>query len=149
MQLAVNFGSRQGAIRAWPLECGAHGYAEIYDSVFAPWRADSFALLEIGLHTPSTHGGTPTDAPSLRLCGEYFPRARLYGFDIKDFRHVSLPRARILRGDQGSPVDIAACNACWLMILLQSLSMMDPTDRLTSRAILPPCSRISSRAGCM
>jgi hypothetical protein len=108
MQLADHFGSDKGSIRAWSLEYGAHGYAEIYDSVFTPWCADSFALLEIGLHTPSTHGGMPTDAPSLRLWGEYFPRARFYGFDINDFRHVSLPRARILRGDQGSPVDIAA-----------------------------------------
>jgi hypothetical protein len=108
MELADHFGSDKGSNKAWSLEYCAHGYAEIYDLLFARWRADCFALLEIGLHTPSTHGGVPTDAPSLRLWGEYFPRARLYGFDINDFRHVSVPRARILCGDQGSSVDIAA-----------------------------------------
>jgi hypothetical protein len=108
MELADHFCSDKGSLTAWSLEYCAHGYAEIYDTLFTPWRADCFALLEIGLHTPSRHGGIPTDAPSLRLWGEYFPRARFYGFDINDFRHVSVPRARILRGDQGSQADIAA-----------------------------------------
>ena len=37
---------------------------------------------------------------------EYFPHASITGFDIDDFSSVRLPRARIVRGDQGNPHDL-------------------------------------------
>lgn len=37
---------------------------------------------------------------------DYFPKAKVYGFDIDDFSRVRLPRTQIFRGDQGSVEDL-------------------------------------------
>ena len=48
-----------------------HAYTPVYDFLFAPMRHRPLALAEIGI----------LDAAGLRTFREYFPKARLYGFE--------------------------------------------------------------------
>ena len=89
----------------------AHAFAYIYDCYFSYLRKQPFDFLEIGLlrhdvqikRTQDAHD----DAPSLKMWREYFERARIVGFDIKDFSAVaSMPDVTILRGDMGNPADL-------------------------------------------
>ena len=79
-----------------------HCYALEYHRLFEPFRADRFALLEIGLDNSKP----PADAPSLRVWREYFPNAVLYGYDIEDFSFFLERETVIFRGDQGSRDDL-------------------------------------------
>jgi hypothetical protein len=99
--LANRYGSDKGD-RAH----GRHCYAEIYDSLFCSKRLEPIAFLEIGLLHPFDTDGPATRAPSLQMWREYFPRARLFGFDINDFSMVALPNCTIFRGDMGSREDL-------------------------------------------
>ena len=92
---------------------GRHRYAEIYDRLFSSKRLEPIAFLEIGLLHPFDTKGVATRAPSLQMWREYFPRARLVGFDINDFSMVALPNCTIFRGDMGSREDLRrmACSA--------------------------------------
>jgi hypothetical protein len=83
-----------------------HCYAIPYHDLFAAYRGEAFALLEIGLDDPSKETGRPHDAPSLRVWREYFPRARLYGYDINDFSRFEQEGTTTFRGDQGSRADL-------------------------------------------
>src|SRR5262249_33025892 len=85
---------------------GRHCYAEIYDRFFCSKRFKPIAFLEIGLLHPFDTDGAATRAPSLQMWREYFPRARLFGFDINDFSMVALPNCTIFRGDMGSREDL-------------------------------------------
>jgi hypothetical protein len=85
---------------------GRHCYTEIYDRLFRSKRLEPVVLLEIGLLHPFDADGTATRAPSLQMWREYFPRARLFGFDINDFSKVALPNCTIFRGDMGSREDV-------------------------------------------
>ena len=66
-ELADRYGSDKGMRTAYSLTFCAHGYAEVYDRVFSAHRNRAMSILEIGLHTPSTYEGIPSDAPSLRM----------------------------------------------------------------------------------
>src|SRR5207344_2934834 len=44
--------------------------------------------------------------PSLSMWLDYFPHAKVYGFDLDDFSSVKLPRVNIFRGDQGNVEDL-------------------------------------------
>jgi hypothetical protein len=83
-----------------------HCYAIEYHQLFAPLRDERFALLEIGLDDASKNNGKPLDAPSLRVWREYFPKARLYGYDINDFTIFEQERTVTFQGDQGSRQDL-------------------------------------------
>jgi hypothetical protein len=70
--------------------------------LFCSKRLEPIAFLEIGLLHPFDTDGVATRAPSLQMWREYFPHARLFGFDINDFSMVALPNCTIFRGDMGS-----------------------------------------------
>lgn len=76
-------------------------YTVHYDRLFSSFRDRSINILEIGLGPREL-----STCPSLKMWGEYFPKATIYGFDIQDFSDVNLPRTHILQGDQGKPVDL-------------------------------------------
>ena len=84
---------------------GRHYYTRIYHQLFAPLRHRPITLLEIGLRHPSEHRNAAT--PSLRMWRDYFPYARLIGFDIDDFSSISLSNCRILQGDMSSREDLS------------------------------------------
>jgi hypothetical protein len=67
---------------------------------------------------------------------EYFPRARLFGFDINDFSMVALPNCTIFRGDMGSREDLrrmARSVATPFDIIVEDGSHAPITSRLLSR----------------
>jgi len=83
-----------------------HCYAIAYHEFFAPFRTAEFSLLEIGLQNGSGDE-RPVDAPSLRVWREFFPRARIVGYDINDFNAFSQEGTATVRGDQSSREDLA------------------------------------------
>jgi hypothetical protein len=99
--LANRYGSDKGD--KWH---GCHGYAEIYDRLFNARRRAPLACLEIGLLHPFDTEGAATRAPSLQMWREYFPNARLFGFDINDFSKVAIPNCTIFKGDMGARADL-------------------------------------------
>src|SRR5689334_17362159 len=74
-QLANKYGTDKGN-RLF----GRHYYTRIYHRILAQLRCRPITLLEIGLRHPSEAGGPR--APSLQMWRQYFPTARLIGFDI-------------------------------------------------------------------
>lgn len=68
-----------------------HGYLPHYERLFAPFRFESFDMLEIGVF-----GGA-----SIRMWHEYFPAARIIGLDLNDVAlGHDLPRYTFVQGDQ-------------------------------------------------
>lgn len=108
--LADKFGSDKGTLSE------AHGYTRVYSRLFEKLKDRTIVLLEIGLHRFEVdrrrvgYGeGKPAmshKAPSLQMWHEFFPRAKIFGFDIDDFSAVSIDRCTILRGDVASPDDL-------------------------------------------
>jgi hypothetical protein len=80
-----------------------HYYTRIYHELFAHLRDQQITLLEIGLRRLDYRAGTP----SLSMWRDYFPHARLIGFDIADFTSVSLSNCHILQGDMSSRDDLS------------------------------------------
>src|SRR5262249_8367939 len=99
-RLANEYGSDKGN-RVF----GRHYYTRIYHRILAHLRHEPITLLEIGLRHLFDHR-VPL-APSLRMWRDYFPAARLIGFDIDDFSGMSLPNCRILQGDMSSREDLS------------------------------------------
>jgi hypothetical protein len=97
----------------------AHMYTRIYERFFEKIRNKDIAILEIGLCRSdadqrrmqcAAEGETTSAAsraPSLEMWRTYFPKARLFGFDIDDFSKVKIDRCRIIRGDMSSRDDLA------------------------------------------
>jgi hypothetical protein len=98
-RLANKYGSDKGN-RAF----GRHYYTRIYDQLFRPFRDRPIALLEIGLRHPFENRCSV--APSLHMWRDYFPYARLVGFDIEDFTSMSLFNCFIVQGDMSSREDL-------------------------------------------
>jgi len=96
-KLADKHGSDKGTEHA-----RKHNYTRIYDKLFKPLLEKEISILEIGLQ----YDPERKDCPSLAMWSEYFPKARIYGFDIKDFSFVKLPRTRIFQGNQGKKEDL-------------------------------------------
>jgi predicted O-methyltransferase YrrM len=72
-----------------------HGYCEFYERHFAPMREEARAVLEIGVATGA----------SIRTWLEYFPNARVVGFDCDP--HVSFDRrVSFYTGDQADRADL-------------------------------------------
>jgi hypothetical protein len=82
--LAAVYGSDKGAI--------SHGYVDHYERMFGPLRRRARKVLEIGIYRGA----------SLQMWRDYFPRAEVYGVDIKE---IEVPGSRIhtLVGDQSDP----------------------------------------------
>lgn len=80
--LADRFGSDKGSSK--------HRYTELYHMLFHPYRTRKINFLEMGLliggpeHGHSADRET-TDAPSVRMWLEYFPKAHIHGLDVSDF----------------------------------------------------------------
>jgi hypothetical protein len=87
-----------------------HFYTRIYDDIFRSKAKDIKNILEIGLlcHLDQKQiGGTFFNAaPSLNMWASFFPNAKIYGFDLKDFSQTSIPRTKIFRGDQSNREDL-------------------------------------------
>ena len=110
--LADKFGSDKGTLSE------AHGYTRVYSRLFEKFRDRKIILLEIGLHRfdvdrrrdgaaqGETKPAIARKAPSLEMWRSYFPRGKIFGFDIDDFSTVSIDRCTILRGDMASPDDL-------------------------------------------
>ena len=73
-----------------------HGYLPHYERLFAPFRHDTFSLLEIGVRT----------GESVRMWHDYFPHARIVGLDIEAVRlpdEAELTRYTFVQGSQDDP----------------------------------------------
>jgi hypothetical protein len=99
-QLANKYGTNKGN-QAF----NRHYYTRIYHQLFAHLRHQPITLLEIGLQRPDDKRDAAS--PSLRMWRDYFPYARLIGFDINSFSSVSLSNCRILQGDMSSRRDLS------------------------------------------
>lgn len=94
----------------------AHNYATLYSFLFEQFRNQDFSMLEIGLERGGVEAGASvdrvgSDVPSIRMWLDYFPRAKLYGFDLSDFSHIRLDRFEFHRGDLGSIADLDRLSA--------------------------------------
>jgi hypothetical protein len=91
----------------------AHDYARLYAFLFEQFREQDFAMLEIGLKRGGLdetvlRGRSEATAPSIAMWRKYFPRARIWGFDISDFSAVKMDRFTFIRGDAGSAESLTA-----------------------------------------
>lgn len=81
------------------IECGTdksslgHNYTPYYETHFERIRALPLKLLEIGVDK----------GYSLKMWSEYFPRALIFGLDIKPLHHLSSDRVFVLQGSQAEP----------------------------------------------
>ena len=73
----------------------AHNYTSHYHRTFQSLREASLTMVEIGLNARDRN-----DCPSLRMWLDYFPKAHIYGLDIRQF-DFSHERATLLQCDQG------------------------------------------------
>ncbi len=82
-QLAIKHGTDKSSTE--------HSYTHLYDATFAQLRHWPIRLLEIGVE----------EGRSLRMWEDYFPKARIFGIDIRqDCRRFQTERTRIFIGDQ-------------------------------------------------
>lgn len=100
-RLAAKYKSDKG-VTIWPF----HGYSIHYAKLFESFRDRPINLLEIGLARRMDRNSLGITCPSLSMWLDYFPKAKVYGFDIDDFSWVNLPRTQIFRGDQGNAEDL-------------------------------------------
>jgi hypothetical protein len=76
-----------------------HNYTSVYDSLFTPFRQDTFNFLEIGLYY----------GKSLRMWRDYFPNATIYSVDIRNFhvrKYKNEERVVVQQLDQGDEVQL-------------------------------------------
>jgi hypothetical protein len=106
--LANRYGSDKGSAK--------HRYSELYQMLFLPYRQRAIRFLEMGLMIggPELGGSADrqtTDAPSVRMWLEYFPKAKVFGLDVSDFSWFDDPRFTFLRCDMDRRENIAAAAA--------------------------------------
>ena len=94
--LAEKYGSDKGL--------RAHRYTRLYDMLFYPYRDRKITFLEMGLQIGGPeHKNSPdretTDAPSVRMWLEYFPKAEIIGLDVSDFSWREADRFQFIRCD--------------------------------------------------
>jgi len=87
-----------------------HLFTRIYGDLFIDKRDQVKSVLEIGLLCHSdqnTIGGEKfSTVPSLEMWAKYFPSAKVYGFDDKDFSSARGTWENIFRGDQSKREDL-------------------------------------------
>jgi hypothetical protein len=103
--LADRFGSDKGSSK--------HRYSELYQMLFLPYRTRAIRFLEMGLMIGGPeHGASKdretTDAPSIRMWLEYFPKAKIYGLDVSDFSWFQDPRFTFLSCDMDARENLRA-----------------------------------------
>jgi SAM-dependent methyltransferase len=89
----------------------AHAYAAVYESYLREKRLAELHIVDLGLlgHDGSAvpPDGPYDDTPSLRLWRDYFPNARIVGFDLADLSAApALQGVQIVRGDCGEVEDL-------------------------------------------
>src|SRR5258708_29439045 len=115
---------------------GCHGYAAIYHSLFKGLSDKEVSVCEIGLLHPDDRS-TPK-APSLRVWRDYFPRAKLFGFDIDDFSTVKIPNCTIVRGDSSSRDDLKGLGDLGPFdIVIEDASHASHHQQITLAALFP------------
>jgi hypothetical protein len=133
-RLAAKYKSDKG-ITVFPF----HGYSLHYAKLFEHFRDQPITILEIGLARRTDRRSLGIECPSLSMWLEYFPKAKVYGFDIDDFSWVNLPRTQIFRGDQGNIEDlrkvIAQCPR--FDIIIDDGSHASYHQQLTLKILLP------------
>ncbi|WP_282603934.1 hypothetical protein [Paracoccus sp. PARArs4] len=87
--LADKYGSDKGSAK--------HRYSELYQMLFLPYRNRTISFLEMGLQIGGPEHGNnaarpTTDAPSVRMWLEFFPKAKIHGLDVSDFSWFKDPR---------------------------------------------------------
>lgn len=136
--LANRFGSDKGS------EHGeAHRYTALYDLILSRYRGLDIDFLELGLCIGGPEVGGPVErtvaSPSLQMWLEYFPRARIFGFDISDFSHLHHPRFAFVRGDAGSEADLArlAAAAAGFDVVIDDASHASRHQQLAFKHLFP------------
>ena len=89
-----------------------HDYASAYDSLFTPFRQDTFNFLEIGVYYCKSH----------KMWRDYFPNATIYGIDIlQEFIDPFKNEERLVlqQLDQGSKQQLVeySKNGPWRVII--------------------------------
>lgn len=106
--LADRYGSDKGSKK--------HRYSELYQMLFLPYRERSLSFLEMGLQIGGPEHGKhadreTTDAPSVRMWLEFFPKGDIHGLDVSDFSWFSDPRFTFHRCDMDTRENIRAAAA--------------------------------------
>jgi hypothetical protein len=87
-----------------------HLFTRVYGDLFVDKRSQIESILEIGLLCHSDQnviGGREfSTVPSLDMWSKYFPSAKVYGFDDKDFSSARGDWEKIFRGDQSKREDL-------------------------------------------
>jgi hypothetical protein len=83
-----------------------HDYLNQYEILF-PKPESVLKMAEIGLQRGRKWRNEELLLPSLRMWGDFFPNAKLYGFDIKKYNPVN-DRMFIMQGDQGDLSSVKA-----------------------------------------
>lgn len=133
-RLAARYKSDKG-VTVFPF----HAYTREYHQLFRPFRRDAINFLEIGLARRNDRHSLSVTCPSLNMWLDYFPHARVFGFDIDDFSGVDLPRTRILRGDQGNADDLRKLGDCCseLDVIIDDGSHASFHQHVTLKALFP------------
>ncbi|MFB2531309.1 hypothetical protein ACEYYB_03170 [Paracoccus sp. p4-l81] len=103
--LADKYGSDKGSAK--------HHYTELYHMLFHPYRDQPIRFLEMGLCIGGPEHGVDadrqtTDAPSVRMWLEFFPKAAIHGLDVSDFSWLKADRFTFFRCDMDKRENIAA-----------------------------------------
>lgn len=106
--LADSYGSDKGSNK--------HRYSELYQLLFLPYQKRKINFLEMGLQIGGPEHGKhadrqTTDAPSVRMWLEFFPKANIHGLDVSDFSWFEDPRFTFHRCDMDRRENIRAAIA--------------------------------------
>lgn len=137
-QLANEYGSDKGSIG---VRC--HKYTYLYDLLFFDRRMDQLNLLEMGLARGGPEVGGPADrnviSPSIQMWLNYFPRAKIFGFDVSDFSHMKNARFHFERGSSAVEEDLqrVAGAAPYFDIIIDDASHASYHQQLAFRVLFP------------
>ncbi|MEL7463564.1 MAG: hypothetical protein AAFN79_05830 [Pseudomonadota bacterium] len=93
-----------------------HRYTLLYDMLFQGLRDRDLNIMELGLQAGGPEQGAAldretTDAPSLRMLLDYFPKAEVIGVDVSDFSWIDSDRFTFVKCDMENREEIAAVAA--------------------------------------
>src|ERR1035437_7783043 len=85
-----------------------HNYTQFYQKYFESIRNTVKNILEIGILDHPDKIRRPYTGASLLMWQDYFPTAKIYGVDIKDFKFMDNSRITTLIADQSNRVHLSA-----------------------------------------